>query len=38
MDMGNLTRGLHLLDKINPIKNVEQFEFVDSRSGRVVFV
>ena len=38
MDMGNLTRGLHLLDKTSPIKNVEKTELGDSRFCRVVFV
>ena len=38
MGMGNLTRGLHLLDKISSIKNVEKTELGDSRFSRVVFV
>ena len=38
MDMGNLTRGLHLLDKTSPIKSVVKTELGDSRFRRIVLV
>ncbi len=38
MDMGKLTRGLHLLDKTSLIKCVVKTELGDSRFCSVVFV
>lgn len=38
MDMGKLTRGLHLLDKTSPIKSVVKTELGDSRFFRVFLV